>query len=341
MKKGEVKQTLNKVLAFSDNGDSIGLLEFDIRAVERYIRKKTNNNQFMLIKSQCSPTWQLPDTKGDIATIYFPPIDDLLFKRISLAVGLAYVINNYIRSDHLTAAFGLWPEVNVNKVAYFAQLLLCEREHIYAMDTPCPVHDACKQDGKCTRGDYSSSEDEICSKLKTIFTTDQPSILSVDDKEKIEKLVSEIHPDMREKGFLDYSCRLVSSYINEKWGHNKVIVKMPAHGIINNARTYSYNNGWNIQYSDTSCPLEQRVLLAHELGDIACHWIPERRLEDSETEEERKLSTYFARLLLEHRASLYFSGESELKSAKKRINQAIRRMYKDEPWLDWVFTDTD
>jgi hypothetical protein len=361
MTKSDIKQRLNDVLDFADEGDPIGYLEYDVRAIERFIRTKTRDKKFRLIKARCESSWQVPDVRGNVATVYFPTTNDVFYNRAILAVGLAFVLNTCVRPYAFLAIEGF--RQYISKVSYFAQYLLRERERLFSTEIPCPRFTACTDTGNCcSRGGYASPSDEVPTeeKLKSViggYEPNEPDSLQESEKASISSLIDEIHSGTNDKGFLDYTVRLVESFIKDTWKRDYIIVKTPIPGksraIVNSssyaikdvkyAVTTAYPKGWNIQYSNTitCCPLEQRVLLAHELGDIACHWTPERQLEDKETTDERRNSTYFARLLLEHRASFYFKDPVEFKEAKKKIKQAIRRLYRDMTWLDEIFTEKE
>ena len=335
MEKNEIKNIVNEVLDMAEPYDLIGYLEYDFKAMELFYRKKTNNMQFTLKKAPHDDNSKIlkPIWKDNVVTIYLPTKEDHFTKRLYLAIGLGLMAYHYLPDNPFYSAELLFSSSEgkgdvEQLIMYFAQKLLQERTHLF------------QAKGDCIRDKYARVSHEIPLEIKKRFPLHDEGSLSECDKKRVEDFLKAIHDMLPGKASLDFEMTLVSAYVERKHKAPFKFRRKPSWGISsNNAITYPYAGGCNIYYSSDNTPREQRVLIAHEVGNIACHWNPDR--DKKESEDERKEATYFSKILLQKRAELYLGGmESErYKEACVEIDQIIRKIYSKHDWLDWVLDD--
>jgi len=342
MEKEEIKSLLDSVLSFADEHDPIGFLEFDVRAMEIYIRKAIGVDRFRITKLQHDDdNFKSPKTEKHSAIAYYTSTQDNFEKRSDIAVGLGIIADHYLIEKPLRVSD--WQGYDSKRILYFAQRILQSRSGIL-------------DDCATFRNGYTLSVKEIPKRLSELFDigngeTYKESDIAADIRQNIDRLLKDIHSEMPDDGLLDHDTRLVSMYIKKKYDVKDALINrrpMCASKLAHNKcrlHCYPTKNRFSIWYPEGINPIEKRVLIGHELGDIVCHWDPKRggHLDEDETPMERRDSTYFARLLLEHRAKLYLSGNKDdhYQASCQKIAEAITNIYKRQgkKWLEWVLED--
>jgi len=334
--KDEIRLRLQEVLAKAYEYDPIGYLEYDIQAMKKYISKKNDNKQFDIIKLQSRDNSRLrPNLKDGSATVYFPPGGEHFKNRAVIAFGLGMVADHYLRDSPFVDGDGARLSVEPKRIIYFAKKLLQKRTQV--MNSPMLPRNA-----------YALNHDEIEKMLEKIFGISLKSHpLESREQRKIDDFLEAVHNEMdADSGLLAHSSRLTATYVKDTY-------KLPSVRIVRNFSDnvdrykcstmcfLNYNFSMRCSGKNRNNIELQRVLIGHELGNIVCHWKPDDNGTLEETQEQRKEATYFAKLLLEHRAMLYLDGESDPRylRSKETIKQSIREIYPDQPWIDWVTSD--
>ena len=128
--------------------------------------------------------------------------------------------------------------------------------------------------------------------------------------------------------------------MKEQYANGDFIITKRAGSMLgrNKHSLHCYRDAFRISYSLNNDPLEQRLLIGHELGNIVCHWEPGRDGIFVETDDERREAAFFAKLLLEDRAANYIGNRhsEDYKEACKMILNAVKNVYSGQTWLDWV-----
>ena len=331
MTKEAIKERLSDILGMSEQDDPIGYLEYDMQAMELYIRKKSDNNRFKITKLQRPGSRPIyPKLSDDLATIYYPSNQDHFGRRVGIAMGLGMVASKILPDNPFCDETGF--TADIMRIIYFTQIMLQKRADLFK-------DDACARDG------YAKLAYEVPLELHKMFPHHDPSKLSKEIQHQIDGLLEEIHLEMPDKGFLDHDTRLVSSYIANRENIEFQISRLQSDTLpCHKANMFCYKKGCNVRYSKENSSLEKRVLIGHELGNIACHWAPGRlgNWED-ETLVERKEATYFSKILLESRAERYLGrhDESPYEKECQKVARAIEKVYfgQDQSWLDWVLKD--